>query len=903
MFEINSNKTIKKVNSLPLTGDERFLYYLETTGKLYSWNMITNSFDGMSSTEFVSKIVHDVKLSQNINKGQAVYVSGATGNNVIVSKASYDTELTSSKTLGLLTNTGFQNSTVKVLVEGLLEGINTSSATIGDSVWLGLNGNLLYGQANKPSAPNHLVFIGVVTRVQQNNGSIFVKVQNGFEIDELHDVKLTNLQNGDILKRNSTTGLWENAAETQSDFNENNVTSASHIKNRPDLTIYPLKTQISSVGYTGDYADLLNKPNLALYALISSLATVANSGNYNDLLNRPNLNLYPLKTTISSVGYTGDYIVLINKPNLSQYVLASALATVAGSGNYNDLINKPNLSLYALDSSISLVGKSNDYNDLSNLPNLSQYALSSLLSTVATTGNFNDLVSKPNMANYALNSSLALVATSGNYNDLVGIPNLTQYVLSSSLATVATSGNYLDLLNKPNLAQYAQITNLANVAFTGNYADLIGKPDLSQWVMDGDISQVAITGEYNDILNLPDLTLFIPLTQKGANNGVTPLDATGKVPSQYLNLSALTPKGTWDASANNPTLVDGVGSNGDFYLVKTAGTIDLGSGIVTYSEGDALVYFTNTNTWERVGRPDSVTSVNGSQGVIVLDTDDISEGATNKYYTASRVQVDQIQPDWNAISGKARILNKPILSTVATTNNYADLSNKPDLTIYAILANLSAVASSGNYNDLINSPNLGNYALISSLANVATSGDYNDLLNRPNLNLKADKATTLSGYGITDGVNTSEVVTIAQPNKILRLDGNNNLQANSITSTKLETARKIQVSGDVTGEANFDGSANININVTNPDLIKKNSTGGYPALDGSQITGIVAQINEVTQDPLGVGNGGMWLLRTDYQEGQILGYSGMTPIIQEDKVDFELKIQTSKGVRTIQSFN
>jgi hypothetical protein len=846
MFEINSSKTIKKVNSLPLTGDERFLYYLETTGKLYSWNMITNSFDGMSSTEFVSKIVHDVKLSQSINKGQAVYVSGANGDNVIVSKASYDTELTSSKTLGLLTNNGISNDIVKVIVEGLLEGLDTSSATIGDSVWLGLNGNLLYGIANKPSAPNHLVFIGIVTRVQQNNGAIFVKVQNGFEIDELHDVKLTNLQNGDILKRNSTTDLWENSPETQSDFNEIDINSASFIKNKP------------------------------------------------------NLNLYPLKSTISTVGFTGSYNDLSSKPNLSQYALINSLSTVAGSGNYNDLINKPNLSVYALDSNISLVGKSNDYNDLSNLPNLSQYALSSLLSTVATTGNFNDLVSKPNMLDYTLNSSLALVATSGNYNDLVGIPNLTQYVLSSSLATVATSGNYLDLLNKPNLAQYAQITNLANVAFTGDYADLIGKPDLSQWVMDGDISQVALTGEYNDILNTPDLTVFLPISQIGVNGGVAPLDSTGKIPGQYLNISALTPLGSWDASANNPGLANGTGNNGDFYLVSVSGTMDLGSGPVTYTEGDALVYFTSTNTWEKIGRPDSITSVNGKQGTVVLDTDDITEGVTNLYYTAARVQTDQIQPDWNAITGKARILNKPILSTVATTNNYADLSNKPDLTIYAILANLATVASSGNYNDLINSPNLGNYALISSLANVATSGDYNDLVNRPNLNLKADKATTLSGYGITDGVNTSEVVTVAQPNKILRLDGNNNLQANSITSSKLETARKIQVSGDVTGEANFDGSANINIAVTNPDLIKKTSDGRYPALDGSLITNIVPLIPEFSQDPIGLSDGQMYVLNTvilPEGEYQALGIIGWNEELNQ------LRIKLSTGTKQIKLEN
>jgi hypothetical protein len=77
-------------------------------------------------------------------------------------------------------------------------------------VWLGTSGNLIYGLANKPYAPQHLVFIGVVTRVNANNGEIFVKVQNGFELNETHDVDLKTVVpvNGDVLGYNGT--LWVN---------------------------------------------------------------------------------------------------------------------------------------------------------------------------------------------------------------------------------------------------------------------------------------------------------------------------------------------------------------------------------------------------------------------------------------------------------------------------------------------------------------------------------------------------------------------------------------------------------------------------------------------------------------------------------------------------------------------
>lgn len=167
---------------------------------------------GGGTTGTASRIQHNVKYAEQINIGQAVYVSSADGTNMIVSKASNATESASSKTIGLVTATGNANYQGAVVTEGLLAGLNTSTATIGDAVWLGTNGNLIfwhYGLTTKPVAPNHLVFIGIVTRVNANNGEIFVKVQNGFEIDELHDVSVVGRANNMVLGYNSATSLHE----------------------------------------------------------------------------------------------------------------------------------------------------------------------------------------------------------------------------------------------------------------------------------------------------------------------------------------------------------------------------------------------------------------------------------------------------------------------------------------------------------------------------------------------------------------------------------------------------------------------------------------------------------------------------------------------------------------------
>ena len=141
---------------------------------------------------------------------------------MIVSKASNDAESTSSKTMGLLQTGGVLNDQVNVITEGLLDGLDTSTAgSEGDPVWLGTNGNLIFGLANKPVAPAHLVFIGIVTRKQQNNGEIFVKVQNGYELEELHNVGIgygATIADNEVLAYDTTSSLWINQTPTEADL-------------------------------------------------------------------------------------------------------------------------------------------------------------------------------------------------------------------------------------------------------------------------------------------------------------------------------------------------------------------------------------------------------------------------------------------------------------------------------------------------------------------------------------------------------------------------------------------------------------------------------------------------------------------------------------------------------------
>jgi len=223
-----------------------------TAGQILSKIDATN-YNTQWIDNFAAQLKHEVKLGATLAKGAAVYVSSANGTNMIVSAASNASEATSSKTLGLLETGGVTNDLVKVVTEGLLAGLDTSTATAGDPVWLGVNGALIFGLANKPVAPAHLVFIGIVTRVQSVNGEIFVKVQNGFELNEIHDVSISSLANNQTLVWESATSLWKNKTIAAA-LGYTPADDSAVVKLTGDQTVAGVKT----------FTSVVNAPTLSL---------------------------------------------------------------------------------------------------------------------------------------------------------------------------------------------------------------------------------------------------------------------------------------------------------------------------------------------------------------------------------------------------------------------------------------------------------------------------------------------------------------------------------------------------------------------------------------------------------------------------------------------------------------
>lgn len=166
----------------------------------------------VANTEKLLCVVRN-QTGATLPKKTVVYISGASGNRPLVSRAQANAESTSSKVFGILQQDILHNGTGYCVVEGQLQNVDTSMYLEGQLLYLSPTnpGELT---TTKPSAPNHMVFCGYVVRAHPTEGIIEVKIQNGFELNELHNVSINGVTNGQALVYDSATSLWKNQTVT-----------------------------------------------------------------------------------------------------------------------------------------------------------------------------------------------------------------------------------------------------------------------------------------------------------------------------------------------------------------------------------------------------------------------------------------------------------------------------------------------------------------------------------------------------------------------------------------------------------------------------------------------------------------------------------------------------------------
>jgi hypothetical protein len=181
------------------------------------YNTVINGFQviGTAPNTLLAYVTNDDSVT--ITKGQVVYAFGGQGDRMTVKRAANTADSTSAQTVGLVLSTSIAaNQKGLIMMQGLLDGLSilpTATYSDGDPIYLGATPGSI--TKVKPYAPNHLVYLGVVTTA--NNGSagrMYVKVQNGYELDELHNVQAQTPAYKDTLWYDNTVSppQWKTAS-------------------------------------------------------------------------------------------------------------------------------------------------------------------------------------------------------------------------------------------------------------------------------------------------------------------------------------------------------------------------------------------------------------------------------------------------------------------------------------------------------------------------------------------------------------------------------------------------------------------------------------------------------------------------------------------------------------------
>lgn len=146
----------------------------------------------------------------SLSDGQVVYCTGSQGQRLTVALAQANSDSTSAAIIGVVTEPIANNTSGFITVQGTVHGLNTSGFTDGAVIYLSPTTAGAW-TTTKPVAPQHMVMVGYVIKGgSAGAGSIYVHSQNGYELEELHNVLITSPTNLQFLQYDSATSLWKN---------------------------------------------------------------------------------------------------------------------------------------------------------------------------------------------------------------------------------------------------------------------------------------------------------------------------------------------------------------------------------------------------------------------------------------------------------------------------------------------------------------------------------------------------------------------------------------------------------------------------------------------------------------------------------------------------------------------
>ena len=169
-------------------------------------------FGDVTATEFIGVLqgetVFKAKAGEALSKGDAVYVSGISGNTPVVSKADADGANTY-PAFGLASADAALNGTLDVITAGQLKNFDTSGFTLGDTLYLSTTPGVL--TATPPTGEGSVIQnMGKVEREHPSVGSILV-------VGAGRAAATPNLNDGNIFIGNSSNKAVTSSFNTLAD--------------------------------------------------------------------------------------------------------------------------------------------------------------------------------------------------------------------------------------------------------------------------------------------------------------------------------------------------------------------------------------------------------------------------------------------------------------------------------------------------------------------------------------------------------------------------------------------------------------------------------------------------------------------------------------------------------------
>lgn len=193
------------------------------TGGSMTGTTVTTGTYSSPSNQAVMKLVRN-NTGATIAKGKVVRITGSLGDNLTIALADASVEATAANTIGVTAESIADAADGFIITQGVLTNLSgiTTPLLNGDLLWLSETAGEF--TRDRPIAPAHGVVVGWVMSTSAGAaGRIYVKIDNGLELEELHDVLIATPAAGHLLTRNAANTLWENKFLTDASIASNTI--------------------------------------------------------------------------------------------------------------------------------------------------------------------------------------------------------------------------------------------------------------------------------------------------------------------------------------------------------------------------------------------------------------------------------------------------------------------------------------------------------------------------------------------------------------------------------------------------------------------------------------------------------------------------------------------------------